>query len=299
MATVTCVGIAVMDLLFQVDELPVGGGKFYASNYREIGGGVAANAAVAIARLGGDARLVSRVGDDAVGSRVKADLTSLGVDASQVAAVTDLTTPVSAVLVDSTGERTIVNHTPAELFGGCDTAAASQLADSDGVLVDVRWPDGASAALGAAAAAGIPSVFDFDRPMDNGGGDLLTTATHVAFSREALAATSGTNDPADGLLRMAERTEAWLAVTVGPDGVYWLTDGAIAHLPAFAVEVVDTAGAGDIFHGALALAIAEGDPEDIAIRFASAAAAIKCTRPGGRAGAPSRQEVEEMLKETF
>ena len=76
-----------------------------------------------------------------------------------------------------------------------------------------------------------------------------------------------------------------------------MANGTVAHLPAFAVEVVDTVGAGDVFHGALALAIAEGQESTAAVRFASAAGALKCTRPGGRAGTPSRDEVEQLLME--
>ena len=75
----------------------------------------------------------------------------------------------------------------------------------------------------------------------------------------------------------------------------FVEDGTIAHLPAFAVEAVDTLGAGDVWHGAFALGLAEGQGERAAIRFASAAAAIKCTRFGGRAGAPQRTEIEAFL----
>lgn len=298
MTAVACVGIAVMDLIFQVDELPSGGGKFYATDYSEVGGGVAANAAVAVARLGGDARYIGRVGDDPLGVSVVADLQAAGVDTSGVAAVPGLSTPVSAVFVDGAGERTIINHTPAGLFATGDVAAASAVTGIDAVLVDVRWPDGAAAALAAAAGAQVPSVFDYDRPMDGAGEDLMAAASHVAFSREALTATSGIDDPVAGLARIAERTNAWLAVTMGSGGVYWRAAGDTHHFPAFVVDVVDTVGAGDVFHGALALALAEGQVESDAVRFAAAAASLKCTRPGGRAGTPSRREVEDMLEET-
>jgi len=297
MKTVACVGIAVMDLLFSVDSLPGGGGKFYAHSYQEIGGGVAANAAVAVARLGGNARYVGLVGDDALGDRIIAGLDAAGVDTTGVRRAPGVASPVSAVLVDESGERTIVNHTPTALFAESDTSVATNLDGVDAVLVDVRWPAGAAAALQSARAAGIPGVFDFDRPMDARGDELLDLASHVAFSQTALAATADTDDPALGLQRIALDTDAWLAVTVGAEGVYWLDGRDVAHLPAFVVDVVDTVGAGDVFHGALALAIAEGQLPIDAVRFASAAAALKCTRPGGRAGTPGRDEVERLLLE--
>jgi sulfofructose kinase len=270
-----------MDLMFRVDPLPAGGGKSYATAFREIGGGVAANAAVAIVRLGGRARYVGRVGDDPIGERIVSELQADGVDTNGVRAVPGVVSPVSAVLVDDAGERIIVNYTPPGLFDGGDHHQAGELAGVDAVLVDVRWPDGAALALTSASEAGIPGVFDFDRPMDAHGDVLLAAASHVAFSHPALTATA--------------RSDAWLAVTMGDAGVVWREAGSTYHLPAFPVEVVDTVGAGDVFHGALALALAEGQPEAEAVRFASAAAALKCTRPGGRAGSPSRRDVEGLL----
>jgi len=296
MTTISCVGIAVLDYLFTMDELPHGGGKHYATDYREVGGGVAANAAAAIAMLGGTARYVGRVGDDPVGARILADLAALGVDVAEVEELADIDSPVSAVLVDAAGERTIINYTSDDLFAGGDTDRAADVEGVDGVLVDVRWPAGAARALAAAVGAGIPSVFDFDRPMSDGGASLLGLASHVVFSEAALTETAGIADPGEGLIAIRDRTDAFLAVTTGAGGVWWLDGLEIRHQPAFPVEVVDTVGAGDVFHGALALALAERQPEPAALRFASAAAALKCARPGGRAGTPARSEVEELLK---
>lgn len=296
MKTVMCVGIAVMDQLFTVADLPTGEGKFYADGYREIGGGVAANAAVAVVKLGGAARYVGRVGDDPLGGRILAELELEGVDVSWVRQVPGVASPVSAVLIDGSGERAIVNYTSPALFAGGDLYPASDVAGADAVLVDVRWPDGAAAALQAAREEGIPGVFDFDRPLEDRGMQLAATASHVAFSQAALAATTGVDDPAEGLAQVADETKTWVAVTLGGAGVRWHDADGPHHLPAFDVEVVDTVGAGDVFHGALALALAEGREPGPAVRFASAAGALKCTRPGARAGTPSRDEVEEFME---
>jgi sulfofructose kinase len=296
MTAVSCVGIAVMDYLFFVDQLPEGGGKHYAAGYVEVGGGVAANAAAAIAILGGEARYVGRVGDDPVGGRIVRDLDALGVDVTRVEEIPGVGSPVSAVLVDAAGERIIINYTSEDLYAAGDTEQAGDVAGVDAVLVDVRWPAGAARALAAAAGAGIPSVFDFDRPMENGGRGLLDLASHVVFSEAALVATAGTSEPGAGLLEIREQTGAFLAVTTGAGGAWWLDGSEVRNQPVFPVEVVDTVGAGDVFHGALALALAEHQPEPAAIRFATAAAALKCSRPGGRAGTPTRAEVDELLK---
>jgi sulfofructose kinase len=115
------------------------------------------------------------------------------------------------------------------------------------------------------------------------------------FSAEGLRATAGRHDLVEGLRALAGATPAWLCVTDGPNGAWWLEGATIRHCPAFPVVAVDTLGAGDVFHGAFVLRLAEGADVESAVRFSAAAAAIKCTRFGGRAGAPSRPEVEAFL----
>jgi sulfofructose kinase len=119
----------------------------------------------------------------------------------------------------------------------------------------------------------------------------------VAFARDSLELYTGLGEAAEGLRAVRARTEAWLAVTDGAEGVHWLDGETTRHLPAFPVEAVDTTGAGDVFHGALALALGEGQEAEEAVRFSSAAAALKCTHFGGRLGMPSRDELETFLGE--
>ncbi|MDX1690913.1 MAG: PfkB family carbohydrate kinase [Acidimicrobiia bacterium] len=296
MTSVTCVGLAVADYVFGVDETPGAPGKHFARSYTEVGGGPAANAAVTVASLGGTARYIGHVGADGVGERIVADLAALGVDVSRVRVTVDRQSPVSAVLVDAEGERTIVNFTDPGLYDDVDPVTVDDVGDADAVLADVRWPAGAEWALAAAADRRIPGLLDYDRSPDDVSA-LLDAASHVAFGAEALAALSGTDDPSEGLRRVRSDTPAWLAVTGGADGVWWLEEGEVRHLPAFDVDVVDTLGAGDVFHGALALALGEGREPAGAVRFASAAAAVKCTRFGGRSGIPDRAEVDGLLRE--
>ena len=101
-----------------------------------------------------------------------------------------------------------------------------------------------------------------------------------------------------GLRRALDRGVLVAAVTHGEQGVHWIESaapGALRHCPAFPVVAVDPLAAGDVFHGAYALALAEGSNVGEAMRFAAAAAAIKCSRPGGRSGTPLRQEVDAFL----
>jgi sulfofructose kinase len=295
-ATVTCVGISVWDLVFRVHRFPVIPGKYRAHERREVGGGVAANAAVAVAALGGDASLVSRLGDDATGDRIVEDLAAHGVGTTGVRRVVGRESPLSAVFVDASGERWIVNHASGDLFDSGEVPTGSEFDDADVVLADMRWPDAAVSAFAAARRRGVPAVLDCDHDP-TGRPEVLAGATHAVFSLPTLASFVRVDDPAGALEAATEFTDGMPVATAGDRGVYWWDDGACHHLPAVEVAVVDTLGAGDVFHGAFALALAESRTVEAALRWASAAAALKCTRFGGRAGIPTRAEVEQLLEE--
>jgi len=118
------------------------------------------------------------------------------------------------------------------------------------------------------------------------------------FSSEALQSTAGVADDGEALKRIARLTPSFLAGTQGAQGTLWLDEQQnLQQTPAFPVHTVDTLGAGDVFHGAFALAITEQQDLRQALRFASAAAALKCTRFGGAFAAPQRIEVEELLEQ--
>jgi sulfofructose kinase len=311
MATVLCSGIAVLDFVYGVAAMPTKPEKHRASALEVVGGGIAANAAVAIARLGGAASLMTRLGDDATGDAIRAELTAEGVDLSLSPAIAGRRSPNSAILVDPAGERLIVSYAdpdmparpdwlPAALPAGVGAGAGAD-AGVGAVLCDTRWEEAAAHLFALARAAGIPAVLDGDRkPLI---ADNLALPTHIAFSEQGLTELTGLADPAAALRRFAESQSegqsgrpAWLAVTCGAGGVFIWDRGRTSHVPAFAVTAVDTLGAGDVWHGAFTLALAEGQAETAAVRFANAAAAIKCTRFGGRKGAPTRAEVDAFLR---
>ncbi|MGL4438330.1 MAG: PfkB family carbohydrate kinase [Bosea sp. (in: a-proteobacteria)] len=294
MASVLCVGIATLDYVYGVAALPSEGTKYRASALEVVGGGIAANAAVAIARLGGKSALLTRLGDDVTGNAIRNELRVERVDMRHCKAVTGARSPVSAIMVDPAGERMIVSYSDPAMPTEPEWLPEILPKGVGAVLGDTRWEEGALSLFQAARKAGIPAVLDADRkPADSA---LLVAATHVAFSEIGLVEQAGTSDLEKGL-HTFKRACCWLAVTVGERGTWVLDQGEITHVPAFKVEVVDTLGAGDVWHGAFALALAEHQTELQAVRFANAAAAIKCTRFGGRKGAPTRAEVEQFLRE--
>ncbi len=293
-SSVICIGIATLDYIYGVDTLPTEGKKYRASALEVQGGGIAANAAVAIARLGGAASLLTRLGDDLTGDAVRTVLTREGVDIAASLAEAGRRTPVSAIMVDKAGERMIMSYSDPDMPAEPPWLPHSLPPGTGAVLGDTRWEEGALHLFQLARAAGISAVLDGDRKPAHA--CLLTAATHVAFSEIGLEEQTGLKDMRQALASFAPGC-SWLAVTAGERGVWVCDHGEIRHVPAFEVPVVDTLGAGDVWHGAFALALAERQPEIQAVRFANAAAAIKCTRFGGRKGAPTRAEVEQFLQE--
>jgi sulfofructose kinase len=297
---ILCAGIAVQDIVMRVQNFPAPGAKVSASDFIITGGGCAANAAVAIAHLCGRAGFAGPLGggDDQVSNRIIADLNAEGVDCSGAVRIDGGTASVSLILLDAEGEKSIATRRGVQLGNVLPRDADRLVADVDAVLVDNRFPDFVTAVCRAAQARKIPIVIDLDlttKPDD----PLLALGTHVVASAEALHGTTGVSDYGAGLQRLAEHVSGFLAVTDGPNGVYWLDGGNLRYMPAFKVKAIDSLGAGDAFHGAFTLALAEGRNLQDAMRFASATAALKCTHFGGAAGAPQRAEVEEFLKKNI
>jgi sugar/nucleoside kinase (ribokinase family) len=168
------------------------------------------------------------------------------------------------------------------------------VASADAILADNCFPEFVQPICVAARARGLTVILDADRPTQISD-ELFRIATHVVFSSECLRATTGLDDLGAALAAMSVTTSSFLAVTDGPRDVLWREGARLRKSPVFAVEAVDTVGAGDVFHGALTLALAEGRDMVAALRFAAAAAGLKCTRLGGSAAAPWRGEVEALL----
>jgi sulfofructose kinase len=285
-----------MDRIMRVQSLPVEPTKVYAGGYDEVGGRPAATAAVAVCRLGGSASLIGRVGDDPTGEAIRAELAAHGVDVAGMRVLAGAQSASSNVTVDGRGERQIVHFAGRGLDVEADWLVADRLQGAGAALADMGWWPGARRLLELARVAGIPTVLDADLAADPRSESLLTLADHVVFSQAALARMSGEDDPARGLAWARRRVPGrYLGVTVGADGYAWLDGATLSRVPGHRVDVIDTLGAGDVFHGAYALALAEGAEVASAAAFANAAAALKCTRPSGRRGIPFRAEVDELL----
>ena len=298
MATsIFCVGNATLDRIWTVPHLPQPGQKMRSLGYLEVGGGQAANAAVAASRLGGDASLICAIGSDTIGTLILDQLRGDGVGLASVHLVTGARSISSAILVDAGGERAIIGDVDPELHAKTPALDLKPLAQVNVVLTDVKWPAAAEQVLREARRLGIPTVLDIEPAAAGNHERLCPLADHAIFSQAGLAAFSATDDPEQALAIAFARLRVTVGVTLGPLGVRMLTDaGRAVSIPAPKVDVVDTTGAGDAFHGAYALAIGEGQDCVAAATFASAVAALKCTKRGGRAGLPTRAEVEIFMR---
>lgn len=282
----------------RVERFPKPGEKVTASEFLITSGGQAGNAAVAVARLGAITSYIGALGglDDEVANTIIKSFAAENIDVSRAIRVPGARSSASLILIDAGGEKMIATRRNQGLTEAAPDDPAAAVADLDAVLLDNRYGNISLPICAAAKARGIPRVLDLDKaaPPDD---PLVQGCTHVIASADAMRESTGLKDHAAALKQFSETYKGFLAVTDGPDGVYWLDKGTVRHMPAFKVDAVDTLGAGDTFHGGFAYRLAETGDEIDAMRFAAAAAAIKCTRFGGLMGAATRAEVEAFLKE--
>jgi sulfofructose kinase len=294
---ILCIGMPVRDLTFRVEGLPARGSKENASHFDEICGGNALNGAIGIARLGGRASICGPMGDarETTSRYIFEKMAHEGIETKHIVHMPGLVTPISNIMIDPSGERTIVTFRDPELWRVRLPDAAMLLEDCDAILTESRCAAFCTDLCAEARRRGIPVIVDVDRAMSLREG-LLTASSHLVFSSEPLQETADVADDGEALKKIAKLTPSFLAGTRGAQGTIWLDEHQnLQQTPAFPVHTVDTLGAGDVFHGAFALAVTEHQDLRAALRFASAAAALKCTRFGGAFAAPQRAEVEALL----
>ncbi|WP_440635544.1 sugar kinase [Bradyrhizobium sp. PUT101] len=296
---ILCIGMPVRDLIFRVEAVPEPGSKANASHLSETCGGNALNAAIAIARLGGRVAFTGPMGDAGETSSgfILQRMAQEGIDIAHIVRMPGLTTPVSAIMIEPSGERTLTIFRDPGLWRAKLPDTDELLADCRAVLVESRCAAFATSLCAEARQRGIPVIVGVERAMSLQDG-LLTVASHLLFASAQLQETAGIAGDGEALKLLARLTPAFIAATNGPHGTTWLNEkGQLEETPAFPVKAVDTLGAGDVFHGAFTLRLAEGDGAREALRFAAAAAALKCTRHGGGLAAPQRVEVDELLRD--
>src|SRR5690606_25900817 len=295
MKRIICIGHSALDYIYRVEAFPRGPSKIRALEHFESGGGMAANAAATIARLGGKVELWSRVGDDEAAAKIRAGLKSFGVDVRSVQSFEEGRTSTSAIIVDDAGERLIVGARDINMPSGTSWLPLERIRGAAAVLGDVRWLEGLRVSFARAREEGIPTVLDADLGAREALAEVLALTDYAIFSGPALDDFIPQVEVGDKLQRVLALGPRHAGVTIGAGGYRWADASGEGHQPGFTVDVVDTTGAGDAFHGAFTLALVEGQTIDDCARLACAVAAMKCTRIGSRAGLPTRAQVESFL----
>jgi sulfofructose kinase len=285
--------------IFKVDNIPAAPAKVLANDMRRIVDGMAVSAACAFQKLGGQASVWARVGDDPEAHTMRHTLADEGLDVSGLHTLHNTHSSQASVIIDQHGQRLVVPFHDPHVSQDSGWLPIDQLKQAGMLHCDVRWVEGAKHSLTAARALGTPTMVDGDVAPVHILQQLMPLADYAVFSDAGLLAYTGLQDVKQALLQVASQHKAQsrhVGASCGAEGYWWVEEGQLQHVPAPQVQVVDTLAAGDVFHGAFALALLEGKPVRQAAQFACVAASLKCTQFGGRLGCPTRAEVEAYLQ---
>jgi ribokinase len=301
-ARIVVVGSSNTDMVVRVSSLPrpgetVIGGEFFTAR-----GGKGANQAVAAARAGGSVALIACLGDDALGDETLAALAEEGIGIDDVRRMPDARSGVALILVDEHGENSIAVAPGANALLAPEQVAscAELLSSGDVLLTQLETPiESVLAAARIARDRGARVILN-PAPARELPDELLALLSVLTPNEAEAARISAVpagdehalEDAATALLR---RGVGAVVITLGAGGAYAATTDRRETIPGHRVEARDTTGAGDVFNGALAVALADRMPLADAVRFANAAAAISVTRDGAQPAAPRRAEILELL----
>jgi len=300
-AKVVIVGSTNTDMTVRVPRLPAPGETVSGGGFRVTGGGKGANQAVAAARAGASVVFVTALGTDDIGDRAYDSLAAEGIDLRFVKRVPDTPSGIALILVDDAGENVIAvaSGANAALRPEDVEPIAAIVEPGDAVLVQLEIPQPAVEAAVSLAQRKRARLILNPAPARALSGAVLAAVSVLTPNEHEAAALAdlgaGVGDPVRMAAALHDRGVPDVLITLGAAGVLVSGAAGAQRVPAFAVDAVDTTAAGDIFNGALAVALIEGRPMADAARFASAAAAISVTRPGARASAPHRPEIDAWL----
>jgi sulfofructose kinase len=291
-----CGAVAVDDLLY-VDRFPEPDTKVPVRSEQRQGGGLTATAMVAAARLGARAAFMALLGDDELSRFSIGELEREGVDCTPILYRGGTRPYHSRVVVDlGSGARTIIYSAAGVTFPGPDDFSEELIGSCRVLFLDQLGAAAVPRATDFARARGVPVVSDIERIFGPATEALLERADHLIIGVGLGRQVTGQADPPAMAAALARPDRACCVVTAGAQGCWYSERGGpVHHFPAFRVEVVDTTGCGDVFHGAYAASIARDEGVERAIAIASAAAGLKAGQPGGRAGIPDRVTVEQFL----
>jgi len=289
-------GGASVDRIFQISHWPEPDRTCYIRSRLTAPGGMTLNALIAAARMGAPASYLGALGNDEDGAFLESCLRDERIITKFCRRIPEGTTPASQIMTDPENRRTIFHDRG---IRDCDyrkELSPPRLEGIDVLLLDGSWICNTLEWAEEAVRRKIPVVLDLSpnniHPLRD---SLLTLADYPVISRELASRITLSDRTEDQPRMLRERFGGTVIVTCGSEGVWWAGEKGTFHIPAFSVKTVDTTGAGDTFHGALAAAVFFRLPLEEAIKTAMAAAALKCTRRGHE-GLPDRETLHDFLR---
>ncbi|MCB2190224.1 MAG: hypothetical protein KQI62_01580 [Deltaproteobacteria bacterium] len=292
-----CLGLNASDHLCLVPRYPTRGSKIRMRQIINSGGGQAATAACALARLGHRVSYAGAVGDDQAGRLAEPRMARFGVDTDGLVVKPGVQSQEAFILVEQEGgERTIIwTRDDACTLEPGDLDRA-RLASCRLLHLDGHFMGASLEAARIARAAGAVVTLDAEKVRD-GTAELVGLCHVVMGERDFAQRLTGKHDPLEALSAMAAMGPLWAGRTVGAQGAQMLVQGELVSHPGYAVQAKDTTGAGDVFHAGMAHAILEGQGPRQALATACALAAISVTAMGGRTALPTRRELDAFISD--
>ena len=295
--SVVGIGQCAWDMLAVVDRFPQADTKIEVLGWEEQGGGPVATALAALSRLGITCRFYGVTGEDREGAAIRQSLIEEGVDVTGLVKRSNASSQTAFIAIDrSRGTRTIFWKRPTGDPLAVEELPPDFLSGAQFLLLDGLMKDASLFAARQARKAGIPVMLDAGRVRE-GMLELARLCDYVIGSEEFARELGWKDDP--GSFKQEVRTQGFgiTTITLGGRGSVTFAGDEVISCPAFPVETVDTTGAGDVFHGGYLYGLLRKWPLKDTIRFASAVAAMKCRKLGGRAGMPRLAEVRQFLQE--
>ena len=291
------VGANSVDYVYRLPAYPEAEGprsKMRISSHRVSCGGQIATTLATCAAMGLRAKYVGAVGADGNGHRLREELRHRGIDVSAVVERDALNAYAVILIADQVGERVVLWDRSEALALRLDELPREAIAAANAVHVDDVDQEAGIAAGRIGREAGVIVTSDIDRVTERTE-ELIATVTVPIFAEHVPPALTGEADPERALRKIRRTHPGLLCVTLGAHGSMVLDGDRVHHEPAFAITPVDTTGAGDVFRGAFIVALLRGDEPAHILRFANAAAAVACTRPGAIDGVPTLEDAKALM----
>lgn len=298
MPKVIVVGSSNLDLCVNVDRLPARGETVLGRDFYQSFGGKGANQAVAARKAGGDVILLSKIGTDSNGKLIEKNLVAMGLPQTGIIRDPKSSTGVALIVVDRTGANQIAVAPGSNLMLTAEEVSRTSalMAAARVLLVQLEIPIPAvMQALTLARKNRLLTILN-PAPAQPLSTELLKLVDILTPNEGEVYQLAGQSDAAEAARVLVKRGTRSVVVTRGAQGALLMDSSGLREFPAFAVEVVDSTGAGDAFNGALACALAEGDSLETAISFANAAGALATTKRGAQNAMPSRREIEQLQR---